>query len=169
MLLFWLDSGEAAEAPSNSCRPKASRSHLLQKQHHSSTAHITPACASQPPPSTSTPSPTTQRGRAPPAPQPACTGHKGVGWHGSCRSCRPPDISLQVLVEYEDGRDVAAAVAVVGRRPHGDQRLLGKHVLEALLHQLVRSTDELQACARVRARPLACAWHSRLSVCTSAQ
>jgi len=43
-------------------------------------------------------------------------------------------------------------VAVVGRRPHGDQRPVCEHVLQALLHQLVRATDQLQAVDGVELR-----------------
>ena len=48
------------------------------------------------------------------------------------------NLSIQMLIEDENGGDIAAAIAVVGRRPDGDQRLLGEHVLVALLHQLMR-------------------------------
>lgn len=47
------------------------------------------------------------------------------------------------VLEDHDGGDVAAAVAVVGRRPHGDQ-LLVKHELVALVDELVRPADQLQ-------------------------
>lgn len=47
------------------------------------------------------------------------------------------------VLEDHDGGDVAAAVTVVGGRPHGHQLLI-KHELVALVDQLVRSADELQ-------------------------
>jgi hypothetical protein len=57
-----------------------------------------------------------------------------------------------VLVQLQDGRDVAAAVAVVGRRPYGHQAvrglarlaaLRGEHGLVALHDQLVRAGDQV--------------------------
>lgn len=45
--------------------------------------------------------------------------------------------------DLQDGGHVAAAVAVVGRRPHSHQPL-PKHVLVAFVHQLVRSADQVQ-------------------------
>ena len=50
--------------------------------------------------------------------------------------------SVDVLEDH-DGRDVPAAVAVVGRRPHGHQ-LLVEHELVAFVDQLMRAADELQ-------------------------
>jgi hypothetical protein len=54
------------------------------------------------------------------------------------------EVSVEILVELEDAGHVAAAVAVVGGRPHGDKVLLGEHVLVALLHELMRPANELQ-------------------------
>lgn len=48
------------------------------------------------------------------------------------------------IVERQDGRNVPAPVAVVGRRPDRDQVLVGEHVLVALLDQLVGPADELE-------------------------
>lgn len=45
--------------------------------------------------------------------------------------------------EAEYGGDVAAAIAVVGRRPHRHQ-LPVEHVLDALVHQLMRPTYQIQ-------------------------
>lgn len=55
------------------------------------------------------------------------------------------EVAVEILVELENGGDVAAPVAVVGGRPHRDEVLLGEHVLVSLLHELVRSADELEA------------------------
>jgi len=60
-------------------------------------------------------------------------------------------VALQLVVEDQDARDVAAAVAVVGGAPDRDKVLLREHVLEALLHQLVRAADELQSWGGERA------------------
>lgn len=49
---------------------------------------------------------------------------------------------LQVLIELENGGDVAAAIAVVGRRPDC-HKLLIEHPLEALHDELVRAADEV--------------------------
>mmetsp|Transcript_60848 Transcript_60848/g.162752 ORF Transcript_60848/g.162752 Transcript_60848/m.162752 type:complete len:223 (+) Transcript_60848:453-1121(+) len=83
-------------------------------QHH----HHGPPIAPTPPTPTSTPPSPTM------APQ----------QRGKKQSPRPH----QAAVELQDGGHVAAAVAVVGRGPHRHQVLLREHVLEALLHQLVR-------------------------------
>ena len=48
---------------------------------------------------------------------------------------------LQQIVDGENGRHVAAAVAVVGRRPHRDQRAR-EHLLVALHDKLVRPRNE---------------------------
>jgi hypothetical protein len=53
-------------------------------------------------------------------------------------------IPIQVGVQSQDGSDVAAAVAVVRRGPDCHQALLGKHILVPLLHQLMRSADQIQ-------------------------
>ncbi|KAG7807102.1 hypothetical protein KL921_004526 [Ogataea angusta] len=51
--------------------------------------------------------------------------------------------AVEVVVEGEHGGDVAAAVAVVGRRPHGHQAAV-KHLLVALHDQLVGARDEAE-------------------------
>lgn len=48
------------------------------------------------------------------------------------------------VFEDHDGCDVAAAVAVIGSRPHSDQ-LLVKHELVAFVDELMCPADELQA------------------------
>ena len=82
-------------------------------------------------------------------------------------------VALQVLVELQDSRDIATAIAIVGCRPnlqssglklagmtvqkkidrkiflHGDgtnrnQILLGKHVFKTLLDELVCATNQVQ-------------------------
>lgn len=52
------------------------------------------------------------------------------------------ELLVEVLVEFQDGGDVATAVAVVGGRPHGQQGL-SKVPLVALHHQLVAAADQL--------------------------
>lgn len=52
-------------------------------------------------------------------------------------------LSCVGVLEHHDGGDVAAAIAVVGRRPNCDQ-LLVEHELVALVHQLVGAADQLQ-------------------------
>ena len=47
------------------------------------------------------------------------------------------------VFEDHDGGDIAAAIAVVGSRPHGDQLLI-KHELVALVDELVSPADQLQ-------------------------
>ena len=54
------------------------------------------------------------------------------------------ELAVEVLIQGQDGCHVATAVAVVGSGPHGDQVLLIKHVLVALLDQLMRPADQLQ-------------------------
>lgn len=54
-------------------------------------------------------------------------------------------VSVELVVQFQDTGHVAAAVAIVGRRPHGDEVLAGEHVLVSLLHQLVGSANKLQA------------------------
>ena len=46
-----------------------------------------------------------------------------------------------MLVELENGSYIAAPIAVVGGRPHSNQRL-AEHILVALHDKLVRSRDE---------------------------
>eukprot|EP00965_Chrysotila_dentata_P214571 6188267-Pleurochrysis_carterae.AAC.3 len=53
------------------------------------------------------------------------------------------EVALELVAEREDARVVAAAIAVVGRRPDG-YKLLREHVLVPLLHQLVRTADEFK-------------------------
>jgi len=52
---------------------------------------------------------------------------------------------MQVFIELQDGSNVATAIAVVGSGPDGDEVLLREHVLEALLHQLMGTTHQLQS------------------------
>lgn len=49
-------------------------------------------------------------------------------------------------IEGEDRGDVAAAVAVVWRRPHGDE-LLVEHVFDPFVDELVSAADQLQLVA----------------------
>ena len=46
-------------------------------------------------------------------------------------------------MELQDGGNVATPIAVVWRRPDGHE-LVVKHVLDALVHQLVCAADQLQ-------------------------
>mmetsp|Transcript_33163 Transcript_33163/g.105757 ORF Transcript_33163/g.105757 Transcript_33163/m.105757 type:complete len:344 (+) Transcript_33163:85-1116(+) len=57
------------------------------------------------------------------------------------------EVLVEVLVQLEDGGDVAAAVAVVWRRPDGHQRVV-EHVLVPLHHQLVRARDQVDRVGR---------------------
>ena len=52
------------------------------------------------------------------------------------------EISLQILIELEDGSNVAAAVAVVGCGPDGNERVI-EHRLIAVHHKLVCSADQV--------------------------
>lgn len=52
------------------------------------------------------------------------------------------EVRVQVLAERHDARHVAAAVAVVGRRPHRHDVLRREVILVALVDQLVRAGDE---------------------------
>lgn len=54
------------------------------------------------------------------------------------------EVAVQALVERHDRRDVAAAVAVVGRGPHGDELLI-EHELVALLHELMSTRHQVEA------------------------
>lgn len=54
------------------------------------------------------------------------------------------EVGLQVLAKSHDTGDVAAAVAVVGSGPDGDNVLRGEVVLVALVDELVRASDELK-------------------------
>ena len=47
-----------------------------------------------------------------------------------------------MLVEFKDGRNVAASIAVIWCGPHGDE-LIVKHPLVALGDELVRAANEL--------------------------
>mmetsp|Transcript_60852 Transcript_60852/g.162792 ORF Transcript_60852/g.162792 Transcript_60852/m.162792 type:complete len:281 (+) Transcript_60852:453-1295(+) len=102
---------------------ESANAHRLQHHHHG------PPIAPTPPTPTSTPpSPTMapqHRGKK----QSPCPQHRGK---------KQSPCPHQAAVELQDGGHVAAAVAVVGRGPHRHQVLLREHVLEALLHQLVR-------------------------------
>jgi hypothetical protein len=53
------------------------------------------------------------------------------------------EVRLEIFAERHDGGDVAAAVAVVGRRPDGDDFLRLEVVLVAFVDQLVGAGDEL--------------------------
>ena len=53
--------------------------------------------------------------------------------------------ALHVLIDVEDGSDVAAAVAIVGGTPHGDQVGVLEPVLEAVHDQLMGSGDQVEA------------------------
>jgi hypothetical protein len=53
------------------------------------------------------------------------------------------EVRLQVLAERHDRRHVAAAVAVVGRRPDGDNFLRLEVVFVAFVDQLVGAGDQL--------------------------
>ena len=73
-------------------------------------------------------------------------GDGGAGRHrllGLWDLVEEEEVAMEGFVELEYGRHVAAAVAVVGRRPYRDQVLLREHVLETLLHQLVCPAHEL--------------------------
>ena len=59
----------------------------------------------------------------------------------------PPSAWREAL--SSGARTVAAAVAVVGRRPHRHQRLVGEHVLVALHDKLVCARDEFDGVGRV--------------------
>lgn len=60
------------------------------------------------------------------------------------RHC-PEELRLSCvgIFENHDGGDVAAAIAVVGSRPHGDQLLI-EHELVAFMDKLMRPADQLQ-------------------------
>ena len=64
------------------------------------------------------------------------------------RSLKDLKVFIQVLIKLEDGGDVAAPIAVVGRRPDSHERV-GEHVLVALHHELMRTGDELDGIRRV--------------------
>lgn len=53
------------------------------------------------------------------------------------------EITFDLVLYREDCSNVSAAIAVVWRGPNCDQ-LFAKHVLVPLLHELVRSADELE-------------------------
>lgn len=68
------------------------------------------------------------------------------GWYDALRvrdSTEQLGFSSVHVLEYHDRRDVSAAVAVVGRRPHGHQ-LFVKHELVAFMNKLMCTADELQ-------------------------
>lgn len=54
------------------------------------------------------------------------------------------EVAVQALVECHDRRDVAAAVAVVGCGPHGDELLI-EHELVTLLHELMSTRHQVEA------------------------
>ena len=57
-----------------------------------------------------------------------------------------PHVPVELVVKDEYRGDVAAAVAIVGRRPDRDEGFVGEHIFETLLDKLVGSADELQTC-----------------------
>lgn len=66
------------------------------------------------------------------------------------RSCvKDGKMLLTSSVDRQDGRHIAAAIAVVWSRPDRDEGLV-KEELEALLHELVRAADELYAVGLVK-------------------
>lgn len=67
------------------------------------------------------------------------------GYHPFGIRHRQEDLCLSLLrrLEAEYGRHVAASIAIVWRRPHRHQLAL-KHILDALVHQLMRPTDQIQ-------------------------
>jgi len=59
-------------------------------------------------------------------------------WH----RLKDPEVKAQLLVDAENGGNVAAAVAVVRGGPNSDQVLVREHELVALLDQLVGASDK---------------------------
>jgi hypothetical protein len=53
------------------------------------------------------------------------------------------ELRLQVLTEIHNGRDVSAAVAVVGRGPDGDDVFVLEVVLVAFVDELMGASNEL--------------------------
>lgn len=75
-------------------------------------------------------------------------GHGGAGRDGSLvvgDGIEDLELPVQVLVQGQDGGHIATPVAVVGSRPDSHEVLLVKHVLVALLDQLMGTADELEA------------------------
>lgn len=62
------------------------------------------------------------------------------------------EVSRAILLDGEYRRHVAAPIAVVRCGPDGN-KLLVKHILVALLNELVRSGDELQRVYMVELQP----------------
>ena len=54
------------------------------------------------------------------------------------------EVALHVVVDVEDGGDVTATVAVVGRRPNRHEVRVFEPVLEAVHDELMGSGDELE-------------------------
>eukprot|EP00166_Cyanidium_caldarium_P005435 ctg_660.g351 len=54
------------------------------------------------------------------------------------------ELAVQLAVQHQNGGHVAAAITIVGCRPHRHQRLVLEHVLVSLLYKLVGATDQLQ-------------------------
>ena len=65
----------------------------------------------------------------------------------------PKDLKrpLQIRVQHQHRRHVLAPIAIIRRRPHRHEIGPREHILEALLHHLMRAADQLQA---VRLREL---------------
>lgn len=73
--------------------------------------------------------------------------HSGAWWDDTfrVRNCfEDLEVSVQLIVQGQNGCNVTTTVAVVWRRPHGHQVVLGEHVLEALLHKLMGTANQLQ-------------------------
>lgn len=71
-----------------------------------------------------------------------------AGGHGAAvirHGAEDLELGLQVFAEVHDGSDVAAAVAVVGGGPHGDDVFVFEVVLVAFVDELVGAGDELEA------------------------
>lgn len=52
---------------------------------------------------------------------------------------------IQILVQHQHRRHVLAPIAVIRRRPHRHQVRPREHILESLLHHLMRAADQLQS------------------------
>lgn len=65
----------------------------------------------------------------------------------------PKDLKrpIQIRVQHQHRRHILAPIAIIRRRPHRHEVRSREHILEALLHHLMRAADQLQA---VRLREL---------------